>query len=188
MNFRLYNKCFFLSINWFEFSKCLFFVPLMKLLFVYVVSSAVLEFLHTVNMGSSFNIVNTLLPSNYVHILVMVLFVFRNVQCMVSFFFSAFITCVKCCICLKLCTMYTFEIKCVLFCSVMASCYTSLCYVVFLGILISLYSKYWMNIGVNSIYMYVIVCHYIHATLVIWKKILFVKMRSLLFQGNLNNT
>ena len=111
MNFRLYTKCFFLSINWFEFSKCLFFVPLMKLLFVYVVSSAVLEFLHTVNMGSSFNIVNTLLSSNYVHILIMVLFVFRNVQCMVSFFFSAFITCVKCCICLKLCTMYTFEIK-----------------------------------------------------------------------------
>ena len=37
-----------------------------------------------------------------------------------SFFFSAFITCVICyiCQCWKLCTMYTFEIKFVLFCSV----------------------------------------------------------------------
>ena len=37
-----------------------------------------------------------------------------------SFFFSAFITCVICCICQswKLCSMYTFEIKFVLFCSV----------------------------------------------------------------------
>ena len=36
-------------------------------------------------------------------------------------FFSAFITCVICCICQcwKLCTMYMFEIKFVLFCSVL---------------------------------------------------------------------